>query len=96
MRKLLISMAAIGLFASPGLAMARSAAPELVPSRIDQDAKAPQLYICDGSAETRRAVTRILGPSGFVTAEDLQKANWSGVRCITEREYRRHAEARGR
>ncbi|WP_374467863.1 hypothetical protein [Phenylobacterium sp.] len=82
--------AAPALAQSPGRAASAQAHGKEALAQADT-AKAPrEVYICDGSAETRRGFAREFGSAEFVTAEAAAKAEtWSAPRCMSRAEARK-------
>ena len=79
----LAAMAAVPAFAQEAAGVAKA---------VDPSAKAGRtVYICDGSAMTRRAFTREFGVMEFVKAETIltKSGTWSAPKCVTPTEARR-------
>ena len=74
---------------------AASAVAKDVPARTEATEPARAVYVCDGSAMTRRAFTREHGATEFVTAEQAAAAKgqaWTAPKCIKPAEARKLKE----
>lgn len=76
-----------------GPALSKEASPATAAAKA-----ARTVYVCDGSAMTRRAFTREFGSMEFVTAEKAaaKGATWTAPKCVTPAEARKLKQLAGR
>ena len=84
---------AVAALATPAFAGDAPSAPAAATNAAQTDAKASRvLYICDGSAMTRRGFAREFGSVEYVTAAEAaaqRGAVWTAPKCISPAEARR-------
>ena len=91
LRDIALALAVVVFAATPAIAGDAPSAPAAATNATQTDAGKRVVYICDGSAMTRRGFAREHGSTEYVTAEAAAQkgAVWTAPKCISPAEARR-------